>query len=263
MTLSRRSEASNQFPTRYIKDLPHSCLFDAANSLRTKRDLCVDSLHTGGVTGSIPVAPTIEIKHLARISETSVLNAFKNRDICKKALAYVSKKDGYEYLNTRLKEVWYPKGAKIGRPITPRTVRREINSIQHIFSVTKEEWGYENLVNPFEGIKIKGSTHRRKRRLRDGELEQLEDACKDCRGLNKFYVPLAIYLAIDTGMRLQEIFNLTWFDIDSKRRRIEIKKSKTDHISDTAGRTIVLPVFICMHSIQRQIVLRRAHRLDL
>lgn len=119
-------------------------------------------------------------------------------------------------------------------------MRRELNTIAHIFEVAKEEWGFDNLTNPFR-LKIKGSTYRRTRRLKDGELARLENACEQCRGLNYFYIPLAMYLAIETGMRLQEIFNLTWEDFDFDERRIEIRKSKTDHKREYAGRTIVLP----------------------
>ena len=53
-------------------------------------------------------------------------------------------------------------------------------------------------------------------------------------------MPLAIYLAVETGMRLQEIFNLTWLDVDTHNRRIEIRKSKTDYLSAYEGRTVVL-----------------------
>jgi integrase len=168
-----------------------------------------------------------------RVSENAVLTAFLRRDICSKSLAYISRQDAYKYINDRLKETWR------GKPITARTVRRESNSIQHVFEVAKEQWGLSNLTNPFRGLVIKGSMHRRKRRLKEGELEKLEEACTECRGLNQFYVPLAMYLAIETGMRLQEIFNLTWQDFDFEKRRIEIRKSKTDHVSEHEGRTIV------------------------
>lgn len=146
------------------------------------------------------------------VSEATVLNAFLRRDICKKSLAYIKKQDAWAYINERLQETWR------GKPITPRTVRREINSIQHAFEIAKEQWGLENLVNPFRGISIKGSMHRRKRRLNEGEQERLWEACRKCLGLNRHYVPLAIALAIHTGMRLQEIFNLTWQDIDFEKR---------------------------------------------
>jgi integrase len=179
------------------------------------------------------------------VSETTVLEkllGFKNgeRDpsrqrhaICDLSLAAIKKKDAHAYKNGRLKETWR------GKPIAESTVKREMNTLHHIFEVAKEEWGYENLINPFDNMKLKDG-HGRERRLQQGELEKLEEACKTCRGLNRHYIPLAIYLAIETGMRLQEIFNLLWSDIDVENRRIIIRKSKTDHVSKYKGRTIVL-----------------------
>jgi integrase len=74
-------------------------------------------------------------------------------------------------------------------------------------------------------------------------------ACKECHGNNKFYVPLAMDLAVTTGMRLQEIFNLTWGDIANpfsvegiNKRRIVIRKSKTDYKTGVHGRTIVMSI---------------------
>jgi integrase len=55
------------------------------------------------------------------------------------------------------------------------------------------------------------------------------------------YALLAIALAVETGMRLQEIFNLTFGDIlPLDNQRIRISKSKTDHQNDKKGRTIVM-----------------------
>jgi hypothetical protein len=143
-----------------------------------------------------------------QVSEKTVLNKFLRHKFCAKSLAYVSRQDAYSYRDDRLKDKWK------GNPIKPSTVRREINTIQHVFEVAREQWGFTNLHNPFRGLKIRGSMHRRKRRLKEGELEALERHSRDCRGLNSYYVPLAIYLAVETGMRLQEIFNLTWQDVD-------------------------------------------------
>lgn len=168
------------------------------------------------------------------VSETTVLEKFLKRDIARLSLASVKKADAYQYRDERLKDTWRDK------PITPRTVRREINTLHHVFAIAKEEWGYENLENPFDKLKIANDEYGRERRLEAGELQKLEQACNDCRGLNRDYVRLAIYLAIQTGMRLQEIFNLTWQDVDIDHRRIRITKSKTDHVSKYKGRTIVM-----------------------
>src|SRR5262249_40880023 len=140
-------------------------------------------------------------------NETTVLEKFlRRKDICSKSLLAISRQDAYAYRSARLKDTWK------GKAIKPSTVRRELNSIQHVFELAKEQWGFANLVNPFRNIEIKGSMHRRKRRLRQGELEVLLKACEACLGLNRHYVPLAILLAIETAMRLQEIFNLRWAD---------------------------------------------------
>ena len=177
------------------------------------------------------------------------------RDISHLSLASISgqKKYAYGYIADRLKDTWR------GKSITPRTVRREINSIQHVFEVAREEWGYTNLANPFRDIHVKGSMHRRRRRLEIGELEKLEAACKQCLGLNKYYVRLAIHLAIETGMRLQEIFNLTWADVNLETRRIEIRKSKTDYLSDFEGRTIVMTRYslFCLMQLVDHLELKR------
>jgi len=103
---------------------------------------------------------------------------------------------------------------------------------------------FASLVNPFRDIRIKGSTGgRRERSLEGNELQRILDACKKCVGDNKFYVPLAIHMAIDTGMRRQEVCNLTCADIDVQHRRIKIRKSKTDAVMGrTNGTSIVLPI---------------------
>ena len=173
------------------------------------------------------------------ISETSALNKFLRNDICQLSIAAIKKKDGYKYVQDRLQDTWK------GKPITPRTVRREINTLAHIFATAREEWGYDNLDNPFR-LRIQGSTGgQRERRLKPSEVGHLLTACKACYGANKVYSILAIILAIETGMRLQELFNLKWEDVhpDTSPRTIRIIKSKTDRATGQSGRTIVCSIF--------------------
>lgn len=68
-----------------------------------------------------------------KVSETAVLNRFLKHDICSMSLAAIKKEYAYRHKDDRLKETWN------GRPITPRTVRREFNSIGNIFQTAKEE----------------------------------------------------------------------------------------------------------------------------
>jgi integrase len=125
-----------------------------------------------------------------------------------------------------------------------RTIARQRNVIRNIFNVAEERWGFKLPDgNPFTiDLSSYGKVkHRRRRRLKDGELERLIEACKECRDLNPLYLPLGIYLAIETGMRTDEIFNLTWQDVNMKTRRIEIQGSKIDRYTEYEGREIVLP----------------------
>jgi integrase len=175
-----------------------------------------------------------------RESETLVLNRFIAfaKD---KSLASFTKQDAYAYIDYRNKDTSWR-----GKPPTPRTIAREIGSIRNVFTVARKRWGFSNLNNPFLELDLKGTKYRRKRRLLPGEMDRLQQACEKCLGLNRYYVPLAIYLAVETGMRLDEIFNLTWQDIDLENRRIEILKSKTDHATDDNGRTIVMSIMAGM-----------------
>jgi integrase len=166
-------------------------------------------------------------------SEEYFLKRFQQHPMCKLTLAAVRKADAYNYKNERQLETWN------GKPISQGTVKRQIGILHNIFEVAKQEWGFENLTNPFDRMKLKDGPGR-ERPARPGELERIIGACKTCRAANRYYMPLAIYLAIETAMRQQEIFNLLWSDIDMDNRRIVIRKSKTDHLSELRGRTIVL-----------------------
>jgi integrase len=182
--------------------------------------------------------------HLSR-NNLITLNAFLRDDICEKNLLQLTKQDVNWFIEKKKTETWKSPGSKRGeaKPLSPRTVRRLLNILQRVFQWTIEfRGGFENLPNHFRGIRIQGSTGgRRERSLEDGELERILEACKSCHEPNRYFVPLAIHLAIDTGLRRQEIFNLMWSDIDDENRRIRIRKSKTDKGTGNVGATIVLP----------------------
>jgi integrase len=173
------------------------------------------------------------------------LKAFLRDDICSKNLLQLTKPDINWFVKRKESETWKPPGSNgEAKPISPRTIRRLLNIVQRVFSWSIEfRSGFEHLPNHFAGVRIAGSTGgKRTRSLYDGELERIMEACKKCHSPNNYYIPLAIHLAIDTGMRRAEIFNLTWKDIDDVNRRIKIRKSKTDKVTGNLnGVKIVLP----------------------
>jgi len=179
-------------------------------------------------------------------SDVISLNQFAREAICTKSVLDFSRQDAHRWIERKQNQTWKPPGSNgEAKPITPRTVRRQASIVQRVFQHAIETRdSFVSLVNPFRDIRIKGSTGgRRERSLEGNELQRILDACKKCVGDNKFYVPLAIHMALDTGMRRQEVFNLTCADIDVGHRRIKIRKSKTDAVMGrTNGTSIVLPI---------------------
>jgi integrase len=167
--------------------------------------------------------------------ETLRLNNLLKRDICKLPCWSIKRQDAIKLRDDRLKDK-----NQLGEPIKGATVRREFNTINNIWTKATVDWGYELPSNPFKAIPIKGDKDRRTRRLKPGELQKIEQACLRTGTDSRTRILLAVYLAIETGMRLQEIINLRWEDVSIPNRRIHIRKSKTDHKKQFKGRTIVL-----------------------
>jgi integrase len=145
------------------------------------------------------------------------------------------------------------------KSVKPGTIRRHIAILRDMWNVAVKDWkGYESLKeigNPWSGVSSTKRPKKRTRRLDDlpvrtNELDKLLEASNQCRGINKVYMRLAINLAVQTGMRQQEILLLNWDDVNIHTGRIIIRKSKTDYKSDVDGRTIVMPFFAKIYFTQ-------------
>lgn len=178
------------------------------------------------------------------------LNRFCATGLAGRSLADVSGQKHYfiRYFADRLTTPWEGNGWSNPKHLTTRAVARERNILQRAFEVAIQENWWDvchALVNPVRGIHIEGSKHDRNRMVMDGELKKLELECAKLRGDNKYYLPVAIYLAIETGMRADELFNLLWNDVNLDKRRVRIRRSKIDRKLRERGlrpgRTIVLP----------------------
>jgi integrase len=195
-------------------------------------------------------------------TETYRLNSFiAYKDFKTRPLIAFTRPDAVEYRNYLEREYEFEqqpfmRNGKLITPnrkpmkIKPGTVRRTIATFRDMWNIAANDWrGYESLKeigNPWSGVSSRLQPKKRTRRLDDlpsrkNELDRLLEACQQCQGINKIYMRLAIILAVQTGMRLQEILLLTWHDVDLHNNRIDIKKSKTDYRSETEGRLIVLP----------------------
>jgi integrase len=179
------------------------------------------------------------------IADRSLLKHLRNSPLAAMSLAYVQRKDAYAYLDKRSQETRMRNGTEAR--IDSQSIARSVAIICSMFNVAAEKWGWTNRPNPFSQLKIGkhyGKVLRpRTRRLKEGELDTLIEICEKLSNTqNRLYIPLAINLAIETGMRKEELLNLRWADIDLDKRLIQIEESKTDKKTDYEGRTIVMTV---------------------
>jgi integrase len=108
------------------------------------------------------------------------------------------------------------------RFIEPKTVRNELGVISHLFTVARTEWGFEELLNPIQEIKMPKPSEPRNRRLEQDEEERLLKACAADAGA-PWLKPLVV-LAIETAMRRGELLKLsTNGDLKAALGRIKAK----------------------------------------
>lgn len=106
----------------------------------------------------------------------------------------------------------------------PATVRKELYLLANVIDVATKDWGYPFTANPVRGVAFPIANDARDRRLEDGEAEKLHSALSNTR--NPFVRPIVL-LAIETGLRRREVLELTWTNIDLKRRIAHIPTTKT------------------------------------
>jgi integrase len=122
------------------------------------------------------------------------------------------------------------------RFIEPKTVRNELGVISHLFTVARTEWGFEELLNPIQEIKMPKPSEPRNRRLEQDEEERLLKACAADAGA-PWLKPLVV-LAIETAMRRGELLKLSWEHIDLQRATAFLPDIKDPNL--TRSRTVPL-----------------------
>jgi integrase len=119
-----------------------------------------------------------------------------------------------QYARWRVNQPFFgPDGTWKDRPTMPGkgTLVKDLAILRQVFEHFRLK--FPQYPNPWTtGTEILGRVHfspnarkRKLRRLEEGELELLLDGCKNLRRLNKYYLPAAIFLSVETGMRKGEI----------------------------------------------------------
>jgi len=108
---------------------------------------------------------------------------------------------------------------RLAAGISPYTVRNDLATLSHVFTVAQKDWGFETLHNPARSIRRPSLPRGRDRRLEEGEEDAiLAAASSPFREL--------IIVAIETAMRQSELVGLQWADVDCRRRVAVLRETK-------------------------------------
>ena len=112
--------------------------------------------------------------------------------------------------------------SRLGRPVTPSTVNRELAILRHMLRLA-EEWGY---ITKVPKIRLSKEPEGRLRFLGEDEIERLLVASEDKRSKSP-YLRLIVTMALNTGMRKGEILGLTWARVDLSRGVLLLEHTKS------------------------------------
>lgn len=102
------------------------------------------------------------------------------------------------------------------------TVVKDLNTLSHIIDTAIKEWGFYLHLNPVKNIRKPRVNNSRSRRLSYEEEIILLAKCRE----HSLMMESLVILAIETAMRLGEIINLKWNDIDITNRIVNIYETK-------------------------------------
>jgi len=102
----------------------------------------------------------------------------------------------------------------------PATINRELSILSKVFTVAVRNEKAE--LNPCTNVERFALDNERVRYLTEDEEKRLFAAMGDNEQLKDI-----VSVALHTGMRRGEIFNLKWFDLDFERGVIHVRKTKT------------------------------------
>lgn len=166
--------------------------------------------------------------------ERSRLNTWRRSELAHRTLASIRGADLAKWRDRRLAD-----GA------SPTTARNDLALLSNLFTVADREWGMEGLMNPVNRIKVPSAAPSRDRRLSnkmddEGKTEEMRllAACDD----GPHWLRPLVKLAIETAMRQGEMLGLTWGQIDTQLRVVQLLETKNDHTrkDGTKGREVPL-----------------------
>lgn len=169
-------------------------------------------------------------RKLGSAQEIVRLKAWLKRDLADKPLSRCTPKDFADYIAERRKAV-----SKRGGNVSEQTIKHEIITISNVFESARKDWGYD-IQNPTKQISKPGGSQARDVRIVPEDWTKIAAwLTANCR--NTQYVVIAEF-AIETGMREDEIFRMTWGDIDLTARKIIVDGKDTSSTGQRKPRTV-------------------------
>jgi len=98
--------------------------------------------------------------------------------------------------------------------VSPATVNRELAGLKRLFNLA-DQWGLYRGRNPVKGVRFLDENNLKVRTLSESEEAGLLASCSP-------YLQDMIKFAINTGLRLGEILNLKWEEVDLEARLIRM-----------------------------------------
>ena len=103
---------------------------------------------------------------------------------------------------------------RLRQSASPATVNRELALLKHMFNLA-EQWRLFFGRNPVKGVKFLQEDNLQIRSLSEAEEEKLLKCCSP-------YLQDLVKFAINTGLRLGEILNLKWKEVDQENAVIKM-----------------------------------------
>jgi integrase len=146
------------------------------------------------------------------VTERTMLNAFLRHPICQRTLAGLGRSDFANFRDERLANV------------KPASVRRQLMTVQAVFTKAMVDWDFPLKTNPVSGLKLPTGDNKRQRRLSSTEWLRLQAAVRD--DTNPLTLPI-VRFALETAMRRGELLALTWRDVDLSRKAVTVREAKS------------------------------------
>lgn len=140
--------------------------------------------------------------------EENRAQAIQRRSLSSKVLANIRGGDVSDFIKEREAE-----------GVSGNTIRLDLALLSKLFELARKDWGMESLSNPVRNVSKPKISKGRTRRLESDEEERL---LRVCPGLFREVVRFAL----ETAMRRTEIANLTWNDVDLKKRFAHLPQTK-------------------------------------